>query len=47
MIIYEVTTREKFILVHLSKKYEFLIRLSKHNEEYVFNFFNRILGENI
>ena len=47
LIICEVTTREKFILLNLSKKYGFLVPLSKLNEEYVFNFFNRILGENI
>ena len=47
LIICEVTTREKFILLNLSKKYEFRVPLSKVNEEYVFNFFNRILDENI
>ena len=47
LIICEVMTREKSILPNSSKKHEFCAPLSKVNEEYVFNFFNRILDENI
>ena len=47
LVICEVTTREKFILPNSSKKHEFCAPLSKVNEEYVFNFFDRILDENI